>query len=209
MKKYKVLLKPKLLNSKTSLSEMDNSVSTPHKIESLAYDSNHPNDLETNNLNKEKEDSWVERFKQVCISDQNFATYWFWDNFNWNKQSMWIGKFNKINHLPSSDEQILCFIKKIIDDLNRYSDLKQNIYLKIYFSRDVTSNQPEINYLLICNYRQLPPNFENTLLNVIFERYQITDIIAQKDPNIKKLIEHYIIWNNYFPYCDLINQVQF
>lgn len=41
--------------------------------------------------------SWTDSFKNICNRDQKYAKYWFWDHFDWTHQSIWIGKFNKMN----------------------------------------------------------------------------------------------------------------
>src|SRR5438552_2422894 len=53
--------------------------------------------------------SWVNNFRDVYNEDRHFAKHWFWDNFDWDRQSLWIGKFNKTNNLPDNNEQIDAF----------------------------------------------------------------------------------------------------
>jgi len=156
-----------------------------------------------------EEPSWMDRFRSLSDMNKNHARYWFWDNFDWSTQSLWIGKFNKMNHLPPKNEQINVFLKKLIEDLDRYQNLKLNIYIKLYFSRNITTREPDINYLLICNTPNLPEEFSNTLINIIFEKYQLTETIMNKDDNFKNLVDHYINWNNFYTYYDLMGAVQY
>lgn len=153
--------------------------------------------------------SWINQFRSVCGVNNDHAKYWFWDNFNWKKQSLWIGKFNKMNHLPSSDKQIESFLKKLINDINEHKNIKTKIYIKFYFSRNNSTKEPEINYLLICDSAKLPEEFSDTIMDVVFEKYQLTESIVNKESNFKSLINHYICWNNFYNNYDLMSELQF
>lgn len=155
---------------------------------------------------KKNTQSWIDKFRDLYTQNRYEAKFWFWDYFNWEQQSLWIGRFNKTNNLPSDNEQINNFMKKLIDDLNQYSDIKSKVYIKFYFSRNVRTNEPDINYLLMCDTPQLPDIFANTLVNIVFERYQLTKTTIDKDKNFKNLIDHYINWNNFYSYYDLMRE---
>lgn len=152
---------------------------------------------------------WMDQFRDLSNTNKKHARHWFWDNFDWNTQSLWIGKFNKMNHLPAQNNQINEFLKKLIDDLDRYQNLKSSVYVKLYFSRNTTTKEPDINYLLICDSPKLPEEFSNTLINIIFETYQLTKTIINKDDNFKNLVDHYINWNNFYTYYDLMGAIQY
>lgn len=152
------------------------------------------------------EDSWIRDFKKIFSENKKYAQYWFWDHFNWKTQSLWIGKFNKINNLPTSDDCINQFISKIIADLAQYNTVKDQVYIKFYFSRNSSNKEPDINYLLICNNPCLPSDFSNSLANIIFEKYQITEALLERNSQLKNLIDHYINWNNYYTYYDLMGE---
>lgn len=151
--------------------------------------------------------SWTDQFKYLYSTNTKFATYWFWDNFDWSRQSLWVGKFNKMNRLPPTIEQINLFMKKLIEDLDTFLDMKASIYIKFYISKHITSCENDINYLLVCNTPKLPTNFSNTLIDIVFEKYQLTEAIYNKDCNFKKLIDHYINWNNFYTYYDLMGEI--
>jgi hypothetical protein len=153
--------------------------------------------------------SWVNNYRELYNENRFFANHWFWDNFDWTQQSLWIGQFNKPNQLPASNEQIISFLKKLIDDLNSYSSIKFKIYLKFYFARNVKTNEPGLNYLLICDAAQLPEEFGNTLVNITFEKYQLTERIINKDKDFKKLLNHYLNWSNFHMYYELMEELQF
>lgn len=155
------------------------------------------------------QDVWMDKFRNLHNNNKCFAQNWFWDNFDWKKQSLWIGKFNKMNHLPIKNEQITNFLQKLVDDLNKNTDIRSQIYIKFYFSRNIKSGEPDINYLLICNTPQLPEEFTNSIINVVFEQYQLTESIINKEDNFKRLIDHYISWNNFYTYYDLMGELQF
>ena len=153
--------------------------------------------------------TWINQFRNVYNDSKYDAKFWFWDNFNWSTQSIWIGKINKMNHLPSTNIQINNFLKKLIDDLNQYDSIKSHIYVKLYFSRNTTSGEPDINYLMICDDVELPEQFSNTLIDIMFEKYKITKSTVNKDNNIKNLINHYINWGNFYNHCDLIGEMNY
>ena len=153
--------------------------------------------------------NWLENLRKLCQSDKHQAKYWFWDNFKWNRHSLWIGKFNKMNHLPDSEDKIKLFLNKIVDDLQRSSSLKSKIYVKIYFSRNITTREPDINYLLVCDTPQLPNEFESTFLGVMCEKYQLTESLINRNPTFKNLINHYINWSNFYTHYDLQGEHQF
>ncbi len=153
--------------------------------------------------------SWVNNFRDVYNEDRHFAKHWFWDNFNWDQQSIWIGKFNKTNNLPDNNEQINDFLKRLVDDLNKYPSIRSEMYIKFYFSRNVKTHEPEINYLLICNGRNFPEEFSGTLVNITFERYQLTESILNKDKDFKRLLNHYLNWSNFYIYYNLMEELQY
>lgn len=152
--------------------------------------------------------NWLSQFRRLHNTDKYYARNWFWDNFDWNQQSLWIGKFNKMNQLPNKDNQIISFMKKIVDDVNQSDKLKSDIYIKLYYSKNTTTNDPEINYLIICNTPQLPDDFSDTIASIVFERYQLTEKLLTKESDFKNLINHYIQWNNFYTYYDLMGEVQ-
>lgn len=153
--------------------------------------------------------TWVNNFRNVYSEDKHFAKHWFWDNFQWNKQSLWIGKFNKTNNLPDSDIQINDFLKRLIVDLNQKTELKSQMYIKFYFARNFKTKEPEINYLLICNQPKLPDIFLGTLVDITFERYQLTESIINRDSDFKKMINHYLNWSNFYIYYNLMEEMQY
>lgn len=155
-----------------------------------------------------KKNGWVDNFREIYNEDRHFAKHWFWDNFDWSTQSIWIGKFNQNNNLPSSDENITDFLQRIIRDFNQYNEIKSEIYIKFYFSRKVNTNEPEINYLLICNHHELPEFFSNTLVNVLFEKYPLTQNILNQDKDFKRLLNHYLNWSNFYIYYNLMGELQ-
>ena len=153
--------------------------------------------------------SWVNNFRDVYSESRHFAKHWFWDNFDWKNQSIWIGKFNKMNNLPDNNQQINNFLLRLVDDLNRYPQIKSEIYIKFYFSRDIKTTEPEINYLLICNGPHLPEQFLGTLVDITFERYQLTETIVNKDKDFKRLLNHYLNWSNFYIYYNLMEEMQY
>jgi hypothetical protein len=148
-----------------------------------------------------KDETWAGQFRH------NQTTYWFWDHFNWETQSLWIGKMNRMNRLPSTDEQIMNFLRKLVVDLNQNTEFKNHIYIKFYFTRNINTHEPEINYLLVNDSQQLPPEFSDTLIDIIFERYQLTEKIINQNENFRNLVNHYINWNDFYPYYNLISEV--
>ena len=153
--------------------------------------------------------SWVNNFRDVYNENRHFAKHWFWDNFNWETQSIWIGKFNKSNNLPDNNRQIADFLQRLVTDLNRDPKIKSQIYIKFYFSRNVKTNDPEINYLLICNGTELPQEFSGTLVDITFEKYQLTENILNKDKDFKRMLNHYLNWSNFYIYYNLMEELQY
>ena len=153
--------------------------------------------------------SWMNQFRHVASGDRSKAECWFWDHFNWNSQSLWIGKLNTQNHLPTDDEGVVSFMNKLIVDLNNYPSLRGSIYIKMYFSRNIKNKEPDINYLLVCNSPVLPPELTCSLVGIVFEKYQITEALTNKHSNFKNMINHYINWNNFYNYHDLIGELEF
>lgn len=157
----------------------------------------------------QKDPSWVDNYRDIYNEDRFFAKHWFWDNFDWKRQSIWIGKFNQTNQLPQSNEHIKGFLTNLIDNLRQYKNMHSQVYLKLYFARNNKTMQPEINYLLICNTPQLPDDFKNTLVGITFEKYQLTETLLNKDKDFKKILEHYINWSNFYTYYNLMEELQY
>jgi hypothetical protein len=153
--------------------------------------------------------TWTDDFKNLYHRNKKFAEYWFWDHFDWSKQSLWIGKFNKMNHLPENNDKVVSFLSKLLNDMDRYEELKHAMYIKFYFTRNVTTREADINFLLVCNTPKLPENFSNLIIDVVFEKYQLTESIVNKEENFKNLINHYINWNNFYTYYDLMGEMEY
>ena len=153
--------------------------------------------------------TWINNFRDVYNENRHFAKHWFWDNFNWQTQSIWIGKFNKSNNLPNNNDQIVSFLQRLVTDLNRDPKIKSQVYLKFYFSRNVKTNDPEINYLLICNGTEVPEEFIGTLVDITFEKYQLTENILNKDKDFKRMLNHYLNWSNFYIYYNLMEELQY
>ena len=130
--------------------------------------------------------NWMDQLRQLSMSDKTHAQYWFWDHFNWTQHSLWIGKLNRLNRLPVSNEDVIIFIRKLIRDITDCPQLQSSIYVKFYFSRNIKTGDPDINYLLICNTPTLPIEFKTTLIEIIFEKYQLTESFIKKDPTFNR-----------------------
>jgi hypothetical protein len=152
-----------------------------------------------------KLETWTKTFKNLYCKDKDIARNWFWQHFDWKNQSIWVGKLTNLKRIPNDDETINNLINKLIDELNTSEKLKNRLYLKFYFSRNTNTKEPEVNYLMVCNSSvQLPAEFENSIINLTFEKYQITEKIFNGDPKFKQLVNHYIDWNNFYNYYNLI-----
>jgi len=150
--------------------------------------------------------SWIDRFRRCC-NDSYFAQNWFWSNFDWGQQSLWIGKFSKTHNLPRDNTQTLDLIKKIIEDIDKYPEIKSSMFIKFYYSKNTRTQEPEINYLVICDQPTLPTVFKLTFAYLLFETYQLTQKILDMDPDFKKMVNHYLCWNNFYAYYELMNEV--
>ncbi len=148
-------------------------------------------------------------FQNVYPNDTHLSKCWFWDNFNWNQNSIWIGKHNCPDDLPQDDEKVKIYLTSLLENLNQSSQLQANIYMKFYLSRNVETDQPEINYLLLCNHQQLPLEFINTQVNQEFEKYQLTERIINLESEFKNLVNHYLNWNNFYIYYNLMTELQY
>jgi hypothetical protein len=153
--------------------------------------------------------SWTDHFRDLSKKNKQNAKYWFWDTFNWESQSLWVGKLNRMNHLPTTDDQIKKFLGKLIDDLGQSTYLKSAVYIKFYFSRNITTHEPDVNYLMICDTPQIPEDFESTLVDIMFEKYQLTESLISKNDDFKNMIDHYINWSNFYTYYDLMGELFF
>ncbi len=208
----KIVLKSKYLdneNIQKSLYEKPFIIESPYQSNLFSIDQCDQNKIDSIDELESSKPSWVNNFRDVYNEDKHFAKHWFWDNFNWNQQSIWIGKFNKSNNLPDDNDKINDFLKRLIDDLNKYTIIKSKLYVKFYFSRNVKTHEPEINYLLICNDLELPDEFSSTLVNITFEKYQLTANIIDKDKDFKRLLNHYINWSNFYIYYNLMEELQY
>lgn len=153
--------------------------------------------------------SWIDKFRDIYNNDKYLLKCWFWDNFNWNQNTIWIGKYHCIDQLPDSNEEIIKVMNRLMSNLDQYPHIKSQIYLKFYFSRNIETNQPEINYLMLCNHSQLPAEFLNTTINQSFEKYQLTKAILDLDQDFKKMVNHYLNWSNFYIYYSLMEELQY
>jgi hypothetical protein len=169
-------------------------------------------DAFNNKLNNTKNleyNSWLTNFRNICKNDKSMAKTWFWDNIDLNTQSIWIGKFNTSNHLPQHNAQILSFIDYLINDLSKHEIISNTIYIKFYFTRNTRTQTPEINYLLISNDSKIPDEFTNTFTYIMFEKYQVTQNLINRDSDFKNLVNHYLEWNGFYTYYDLVGEKEF
>ncbi len=153
--------------------------------------------------------SWIDKFRDIYNNDKYLLKCWFWDNFNWNQNTIWIGKYHCIDQLPESNEEIIQVLNQLVSNLDQYPQIKSQVYLKFYFSRNIETNQPEINYLMLCNHTQLPAEFLNTTINQSFEKYQLTKAILDLDQDFKKMVNHYLNWSNFYIYYSLLEELQY
>lgn len=151
--------------------------------------------------------SWIQTFREVYNEDKYLARHWFWDNLDWSKRSIWIGHYVYSSRLPKTDEGISLFLENIIRNLDILD--KSEIYIKFYFSRQSRTNDPEINYLMVCDRPTLPEKFSDTLVKSMFDQYQLTKEIIEQDPDFKRMLNHYIDWSNFYVYYNLMQEVQF
>ena len=157
--------------------------------------------------------SWIDNFRRVqsqCNDpDRHQVKFWFWDHFDWSRQSLWIGKFHKTNNLPQTNVLISNFMSKLLTDLNTHPEIRSHVYIKFYFSRNIKTKEPNLDFLMLCDSPNLPESFSDTFVDVVFEKYQLTEAIVNKESNFRKLIDHYINWNNFYSYYDLMGECQF
>jgi hypothetical protein len=153
------------------------------------------------------ENSFISNFRN--IKNEKLIKSWFWKNFNWNKNSIWIGKFINTTFLINSNiNSISQLIETLINDLESKVN-KKSIYFKIYHSQNIKNNNYELNFLLINNDINLDNEFNNTLINAMFESYQLTKEIYYSNNEFKEVINHYLLWSNYFKYFNLIKEIEF
>jgi hypothetical protein len=154
------------------------------------------------------ENSFISNFRN--IKNQKLIKDWFWENYNWNKNSIWIGKFINSSFLldNSNTNSISQLIETLINDLSLKVD-KKTIYFKIYHAKNIKNNNHELNFLLISNTLDINKEFNNTLINIMFESYQITKEIFYSNNEFKEIINHYLLWSNYFKYFNLLNEITF
>jgi hypothetical protein len=153
------------------------------------------------------ENSFISNFRN--IKNTKLIKSWFWQNFNWNKNSIWIGKFINTSFLVNSNiNSISQLIETLINDLESKVD-KKTIYFKIYHSQNIKNNNYELNFLLISNDINLNDEFNNTLIYAMFESYKLTKEIYYSNIEFKEVINHYLLWSNYFKYFNLIKEIQY
>jgi hypothetical protein len=153
------------------------------------------------------ENSFISNFRN--IKNEKLIKSWFWKNFNWNKNSIWIGKFINTTFLINSNINVISqLIETLINDLELKVN-KKSIYFKIYHSQNIKNNNYELNFLLINNDINLDNEFNNTLINAMFESYQLTKEIYYSNNEFKEVINHYLLWSNYFKYFNLIKEIEF
>lgn len=153
--------------------------------------------------------SWCQQFRQISTIDRYLATYWFWDHFDWSQQSIWIGKLLVTIELPEDNEDIKQKMCDWFIDLSSNGLTTDDVYLKLYFSRDIQTQNPEIHYILICNNTQIPQVFENTIIGQSFEKYRITHDLLQHNPKFMNLLDHYLNWSNFYVHYNLMEELEF
>lgn len=154
--------------------------------------------------------SFVLTYRSIYLNNKFRLRNWFWNTFNWNRESIWIGKLPS-NNLPNTDNEIIEFVKSLQNDFtNKLSNdnlAPSGIYLKIYFARNVRNGSPELNYLIISDTLKLPTEFSRTMIGIISEKYQVVKDFVDTDEEFKELLDHYLIWCNYYKYYNLICEI--
>ena len=147
--------------------------------------------------------NFVSSYREISKNNKYRLKNWFWTNFNFTENSIYIGKL--YCNLPESDDNINNFLLMILNDFNTKIN-PENTYLKIYFSKNVKTGKPEINYIIIST-GNLDPNFNNTLLHATSEQYKLTKDYIDSDDEFRELLDHYLIWRNYYKFFNLINEL--
>jgi hypothetical protein len=149
---------------------------------------------------------WIDQLRIMTLkNNRSLTTSWFWKNFNFDNQSLWIGKLNEAN-LPDDSQAICEFMQLIASDFQLKVE-KKDAFLKLYYATNSRTNLPEINYLVVCAHKNLPANFDKTFISIMFEKYQLTSRIINMDKDFRKLLEHYLIWSNFYTYQNLVKEL--
>lgn len=138
---------------------------------------------------------------------ENSATIdtWFWKYFSFKTHSIWIGQMNSNISSIQDVEAIKKFIDMILVDL-RTKIPENEIYIKIYLAKNYKTSLNEINFLMIGIDNELPLVYKSTLLSGMFEIFKLTEDFLNLDKNLKKLLNHYLLWSNYYSYQNLIQE---
>ena len=62
----------------------------------------------------------------------------------------------------------------------------------MFFFKDRKKHIQHITYIMIYDGPELPKDFTNSMMNIVFGKYQVTDIDVCKHSNIKTLVNEYI-----------------
>jgi hypothetical protein len=143
---------------------------------------------------------WIDAFRS---QDPRHQAYWFWCHFTPKEQSLWIGQLRNPYQLPPDELNRIDYMKTMI---TRMRIKYPNIYLKLYYTTNYRTQEPEMNYLMIYNHSDVFSNSTDSIdIDDAFERYEITQELLNERPDFKDMISHYLNWNNYFGASELIH----
>jgi len=161
--------------------------------------------------------NFIANLKSLCVAESDHTVMsinkgngmivdvWFWKHFNFKTHSIWIGQMNSNMSSIKDVEALKKFIDVILMDLK--TKIPENeVYIKIYLAKNYKTSANEINFLMVSINSELPEIYKSTLLSGMFEIFKLTEDFLNMDKNLKKLMNHYLLWSNFYNYQNLIQE---
>ena len=129
----------------------------------------------------------------------------FWDNFSFNENSIYIGKLIDGIKIPNNETNMNKYLDNLISCLNKDED----VYMKLYITKNIYNGNKTINLLIVNNSIELNDDIKCSLLFSMFEIYKVTENMINTNKDFKSIIEYYLSWNNYYNNSKLLMEKEY
>ena len=138
--------------------------------------------------------TWIkELHNQRQIHDRRVVKAWFENTFDWSRQSIWVGRIKSTILLPDDDQQIIELINRLLAEVEPY---KSQIFINFHYL--IQNKRRIIEYLMICESPEIFEQLNVCGVKLMFDYFQITKEMLEKDHLISKLFDDYLAYSGIF-----------
>lgn len=152
--------------------------------------------------------SWIDRLREKIKTPEIF--YWFKDQIDWSRYSIWIGKFYSVTPITNYNS-VVEFLNLTANNAFEQID-KSKLYLRFYISKSTRINllsdddEYQINCFIVYDGTDFMTDIHTRLLSNFFHCYEFTQDMFG-DEEYVDLLKHYLSGSSFYPNKIEINNI--